>query len=92
MKTPPRISRRKFAKLSAAAAGVVASHRLWIPKAFAEATVPAPLSEFGYGDVTISSALHEAQLRETHDVLMNMSEDSLLKPFRQMSGQPAPGG
>jgi hypothetical protein len=47
--------------------------------------------EFGYGDVTIHSALHEAQLKNTNDVLMNMSEDSLLKPFRQMAGQPAPG-
>ncbi|MEI4861623.1 hypothetical protein Q8G41_28970, partial [Klebsiella pneumoniae] len=27
----------------------------------------------------------------THDVLMELSEDSLLKPFRQMSGMPAPG-
>jgi len=49
------------------------------------------LAEFGYRDVTITSALHEAQLQETHDVLMNLSEDSLLKPFRQMAGQSAPG-
>ena len=49
------------------------------------------LMEFGYGDVTVDSALHRAQLQNTHDVLMNLSEDSLLKPFRQMVGQPAPG-
>jgi hypothetical protein len=49
------------------------------------------LGEFGYGDVTITSELHEQQLKNTHDVLMNLSEDSLLKPLRQMSGRAAPG-
>ena len=84
------ISRRKFAKLSAAAVGVAASRKVWL--ANAEAHLPTNvLGEFGYGDVTITSALHDAQLSETHEVLMNMSEDSLLKPFRQMAGQPAPG-
>ena len=51
----------------------------------------APLAEFDYSDVTLNSALHEAQLKNTHDVLMNLSEDSLLKPFRQMAGRAAPG-
>jgi DUF1680 family protein len=86
-----KISRRTFAKLSGAAAAAAATHSLWLPHAFAESMIPAPLSEFGYGDVTISSLLHEAQLSNTHDVLMNLNEDSLLKPFRQMSGQAAPG-
>ena len=92
MKTSSSISRRKFAKLSAAAVGAVASRKLWLPRAAVAALASTPpLAEFGYGDVTISSALHEAQLRETHNVLMSLSEDSLLKPFRQMAGQPAPG-
>ena len=51
----------------------------------------APLQEFSYGDVDLHSELHEKQLQETHEVLMGLSEDSLLKPFRQMAGQPAPG-
>jgi hypothetical protein len=86
------ISRRRFAKLSAAAAGAVAGRRLWLANAAAETRIARrALAEFGYGDVTITSALHEVQLHETHEVLMNMSEDSLLKPFRQMAGQPAPG-
>jgi len=50
-----------------------------------------PLEEFGYGEVTLHSALHEQQLQQTHDLLMSLSEDSLLKPFRQMVGQVAPG-
>jgi len=49
------------------------------------------LSEFGYGDVSLASDLHESQLQNTHSVLMALSEDSLLKPFRQMSGMTAPG-
>lgn len=39
----------------------------------------------------MTSELHERQLDETHAVLMGLSDDSLLKPLRQMSGQPAPG-
>ncbi len=49
------------------------------------------LSEFGYGDVTLDSPIHEEQLRQTHTVLMGIDDDALLKPFRVMVGQPAPG-
>ncbi len=78
--------------MSLAAAGAVTCH-LGIPTRVATATAPAEpaLEEFGYGDVTLTSELHEKQLHETHAVLMELSEDSLLKPFRQMAGQAAPG-
>src|SRR5215469_10626096 len=49
------------------------------------------LEEFGYGDVSIHSAIHEEQLRQTHAVLMGLDDDALMKPFRAMVGQPAPG-
>jgi DUF1680 family protein len=52
---------------------------------------PGSLEEFGYGDVSLDSALHEQQLQQTHAVLMGLDEDALLKPFRLMIGQPAPG-
>ncbi|HEX4037232.1 MAG TPA: hypothetical protein VHX37_04165 [Acidobacteriaceae bacterium] len=58
--------------------------------AWAEAAT-APLTEFGYGEVRLADGPHEAQLRETHEVLMGLSEDGLLKPFRQMGGMAAPG-
>ncbi|MBV8741430.1 MAG: hypothetical protein JOZ12_06560, partial [Sinobacteraceae bacterium] len=51
----------------------------------------ATLSEYSYGDVSLESPLHQSQLRNTHEVLMSLSEDSLLKPFRQLAGQPAAG-
>ncbi len=54
-------------------------------------SLSVPLEEFGYGDVAMASEAHEAQLMNTHEVLMALSEDSLLKPFRQMSGMAAPG-
>jgi len=64
-------------------------------RSFAEALVTRttlpPLMQFDYGDVVLASDLHEKQLDDTHRVLMGLSDDSLLKPLRQMSGQPAPG-
>lgn len=50
-----------------------------------------PLEEFHYGDIRVAGELHRQQLEQTHSVLMALSEDSLLKPFRQMGAQPAPG-
>jgi len=75
---------------SLAAAGAAAYH-LGFPKDFARSPNQQPLQEFGYGVVTLASEPHEKQLRETQAVLMDLSEDSLLKPFRQMAGQTAPG-
>jgi uncharacterized protein len=75
---------------SLAAAGVATRH-LGIQTAVATPPSQKPLKEFGYADVTLSSDPHENQLHETHAVLMELSEDSLLKPFRQMAGQPSPG-
>src|SRR5271169_1359272 len=49
------------------------------------------LEEFGYADVSLASELHENQLKNTQGVLLGLSEDSMLKPLRQMSGLPAPG-
>jgi hypothetical protein len=74
---------------SLAAAGL-ASSRLGLPS-LAAAQDASPLAQFSYGDVTLFSDLHEKQFRETQAVLMNLSEDSLLKPLREMAGQPAPG-
>ncbi len=85
-----QVSRRRFMQTGslAAVAGLgLRSHRAW----GGEAALGAPLTEFGYGDVDVASEAHESQLMNTHDVLMALSEDSILKPFRQMSGMSAPG-
>jgi len=86
-----RISRRKFVRSASLLTAGLAVPVSWFPKLSVASDPGQPLSEFGYGDVTLASELHEKQLESTHAVLMGLSEDSLLKPFRQMSGQPAPG-
>lgn len=50
-----------------------------------------PLQQFEYGEVSLDSPIHQQQLQQTQAVLMGLSDDSLLKPFRLMIGQPAPG-
>ena len=80
-------TRRRFLQTAplAALAGTRLSHF------FPTLAHKLPLAEFTYADVALHSPLHENQLHNTHSVLMNLSEDSLLKPLRAMSGQPAPG-
>ena len=55
------------------------------------AAVARPLEEVGYGQVTLKSPLHLAQMENVRTVLMGLSDDSLLMPFRKMVGQDAPG-
>ena len=89
--SPSRVmSRRTFVQSASLASAACLVPAFRIP-GFAATNFSAPLEEFGYGDVTLTSELHEKQLAESHALLMGLSEDSLLKPFRQMVGQPAPG-
>ena len=91
------ISRRKFLQSAslASAATVMPGFRksgLLLPfHSGSSDSIQSPLEEFGYGDVALHSAVHEQQLQQTHALLMELSEDSLLKPFREMVGQSAPG-
>ncbi|MGA8761817.1 MAG: beta-L-arabinofuranosidase domain-containing protein [Candidatus Sulfotelmatobacter sp.] len=75
---------------SMATAGIAVPRRL-LPGMFAAAPGLPPLEQFDYGDVMLTSEIHEKQLENTHSILMGLSDDSLLKPLRQMSGQAAPG-
>ena len=89
MCTPESFSRRSFLKSASLALASAADSRFWLPRAASAAQYP--LDEFTYADVALSSEPHERQLSESQAVLMSLSEDSLLKPLREMSGQPAPG-
>lgn len=51
----------------------------------------APLQEFSYAQVRVHSAVAEAQRSNAIDVLLGLDDDALLRPFRAMAGQPAPG-
>jgi len=88
------ISRREFLQSAAlaSAASLITPHSFGlIPGLRGLDAASAPLSEFDYGDVSLDSTLHEGQLRQTSALLMELSDDALLKPFRQMAGQKAPG-
>ncbi|HET6181659.1 MAG TPA: beta-L-arabinofuranosidase domain-containing protein [Candidatus Sulfotelmatobacter sp.] len=92
----PSLSRRKFLQSATfvSAAALIPGFRSsgWgLGPRGSDSAKGGPLEEFGYGDVTLNSPLHEQQLQQTHELLMSLSEDSLLKPFRAMVGQPAPG-
>jgi DUF1680 family protein len=87
------LTRREFVKASATVAAVASYGKAWsrssVPdRAFEHGN---PLSEFHYGQVEFQRGLHQAQLEQAHAVLMDMNEDSLLRPFRMAAGLPAPG-
>ncbi len=88
----PRISRREFLQRSALLSAAIAMPDCALlagPSGAREASLP--LQQFGYGEVALNSELHERQLQNTHKILMDLSEDGLLMPFRQMAGMPTPG-
>lgn len=88
------ISRRSAMRLgAAAAAGVCTAHGVpaW-PKSTQNHPFKAtPLSEFGYGQVALEPGPMQRQFEENHQLLLNLNEDSLLRPFRVREGLPAPG-
>src|SRR5215472_14774900 len=91
------VSRRKFLQSAAVISAATALPRLGVARhglgsdLVGSHSDNSPLDEFGYGDVSLDSPIHEQQLQQTHAVLMGLSDDSLLKPFRSMIGKPAPG-
>ncbi len=88
----PNPSRRAFLKRAAVLSGSLAlASRDLLAVATDALAGTAPLLAFEYGDVRLDSEPHQRQLADTHAVLMSLNEDSLMKPFREMSGLPAPG-
>jgi hypothetical protein len=85
-----RTTRRAFLKSSAALAAGSAvlrdAHALGAPE---KATTP--LSQFAYQDVRLFDGPMLEQFRNNHSLFLNLNEDSLLKPFRQLAGLSAPG-
>jgi uncharacterized protein len=85
-------SRRDFLKRAAILGGSLAlPERNLVAFASDALANTVPLQCFGYGDVVLHSEPHQRQLDNTHTVLMSLNEDSLMKPFREMSELPAPG-
>ena len=77
-----------------ATAGVCVSRAA---RALASGAAPRPafrptlLNQVAYSQVDLEPGPAQRQFVETHELLLNLSEDSLLRPFRVREGLPAPG-
>ena len=82
-------SRRTFLKGSAVFAGAAITR----PRgAFSQKlSANPPLNQFGYADVQLLDGPARKQFDRNHAFYRGLNEDSLLKPFRQRAGLPAPG-
>jgi uncharacterized protein len=84
-----RTTRRQILKTAAAAAATRA-----LP-AFAAATRPAfqptVFDEVEYSQVELAAGPMQTQFEQNHELLLDMDEDGLLRPFRVREGLPAPG-
>ena len=86
-------SRRTFLKTSAAlTAAALVRPRTGFADAIEGLSVTPSLSQFGYGDVELLDGPVREQFDRNHAFYLALDEDSLLKPFRQRAGLPAPGG
>ena len=52
---------------------------------------PTKLTQFGYADVQLLEGPMLEQFQHNVSLFLNLPDDSMLKPFRQLIGQPAPG-
>ena len=86
-------NRREFLKSSAAlAASMAVLRNAYASNSRAAAVATAtPLSQFDYQDVQLLDGPMLVQFQQNHKLFLEMNEDSMLKPFRQLSGLPAPG-
>lgn len=97
MSHPPssNLSRREFVQIVSAATGALASANVIAasptPPSHRHPEHGQPLQEFQHGQVEFEPGIHEAQLEQTHSVIMGLDDDSLLLPFRRLAGLPAPG-
>jgi DUF1680 family protein len=89
-----KIARRTFLKTagtSAAALCALRSFPVSADQGKSLVVVSTPLSVFPYGDVQLHEGPMKRQFEENHARYLNLDDDRLLKVFRQVAGQPAPG-
>ncbi len=55
------------------------------------ATKSTRFTQFGYADVQLLDGPMLEQFKHNHQLFLQLDEDSLLKPFRQLAGMDAPG-
>jgi DUF1680 family protein len=90
-----RNDRRHFLKSSAALAAGAAVLKTTpvsaLPNASGAALTPTRLNQFDYADVQLLDGPMLDQFHNNVSLFLNLPDDNLLKPFRQLAGQPAPG-
>jgi uncharacterized protein len=88
-------NRRQFLKTSAALAAGAAVMRSSAAAAFADqpqsAQAVTKLIQFEYADVQLLDGPMLEQFHQNVALFLNLPDDNLLKPFRQLAGQAAPG-
>lgn len=84
-----RTSRRTFIKNTAIMTGAAIAR----PHSASSRSlsITPRLSQFGYADVQLLDGPAREQFDRNHAFYRSLNEDSLLKPFRQRGGLPAPG-
>ncbi len=83
------ISRRRFIESTAGAAAALA-----LPTRSSgqrPTAIKPPLSTFEYSEVQLLDGPLKQQFDQNHEFFLNLSEDRVLKIFRQRAGLPAPG-
>jgi uncharacterized protein len=86
-----RMTRRRFLGSSVAAAGAAALGRRLYGGTLPVMLGSTRLEAFDYGDVQLLDGPMLEQFRANHAYYLALNEDSLLQPFRQKAGLPAPG-
>ena len=81
------LSRRAFLRTSAAAAAAVSVR----PSALAATAPREPLRQLGYAEVQLTGGPFAEQYDSMHAHYLSLSNDRLLKVYRQRAGLPAPG-
>src|SRR5258708_2654301 len=86
-------TRRRLAQLGAVAPALARTLRAYgaAERRLQSSGRRAALAELGYRQVQLCSGPLQRQAAENHALLMNLDEDSLLRPYRLRAGLPAPG-
>jgi DUF1680 family protein len=85
-------SRRDFLKTGTAlAAASIAKPRKALAALGSDTQIAPTLNQFDYGEVELLEGPLRQQFQTNHAFYSGLDNDSLLKPFRQRGGVPAPG-
>jgi uncharacterized protein len=95
MKSHGRVTRRKVLRWGATAAAGALARRAAMAETPTQSRRPAfkptLLNQVSYAQVDLAPGPTQRQFEENHELLLNLSDDGLLRPFRFREGLPTPG-